>query len=668
MATNIYNPLDDFQSYSVHYVLLACRTTEVAKTFASEKPESMTEALAAIDRVQALGGSVNYQGRDGDIFLVLDTRRFSQFTVENLKYDVYVNGLHTGDSPANLAADLSMTILDSAGISFAHFMQWIIDDRLKTNYDGLIFMLRTIFVGHLETGETRTVSTETIPMHLNTMEIDLNYAKGAYTLEFMPNMNFDVNRHGRFLTVSNATTYNSSASTVVEMVASLEAELNRLSQKYYDDVQAIMGKKYGRRVRYQITLPASWAPYKMQGPSQGNAPETIWQTVDKQTKKTEAETSAAKAESYTSVNAGITIDKALDAILKQSPDIAELGNYKSSLNAEGEVVFFKYLIGLTTDDDTLCVHVDVIEFKVPHLIFDETTVKSSTVSQLESDWYTVDPQTGKRTPKDLIEYDFIFTGKNKDILNFDMKIQDFQFLLASNLRIGDGAMREVSDNADQPPKLNAGANDVNSLLYSREYDPLFMPMQTQAALDNLKQYKTRDKAEADKAGAKYQQYLRNLSMFYAGSPIVTTITIKGNPLIMHKFNMGTILEHPKTSGGSTLSSSNDYRTNLEAMLLKSSNGVFSRDGDAFVLKRSPLSSRSYATSPVFAKINVKGPNVDFRTGLEIDGDYATSVLSDNYYVIFKVTNSIQGHAFTQDLELYSHNMFGLTKINKDTAK
>lgn len=666
MIITPYNPLDDFESYSVHYIMLACRTTEVAKAFASEDKDSLAETLAAVDRVQALGGAVNYRNTSGDIFLILDTRRFSQFTVENLKYDVYVNGLQTGSSPANLAADLSMTILDAAGISFAHFMQWIIDERLKTNYDGLIFMLRTIFVGHLPNGDTRTVSTETIPMHLNTMEIDLNYARGAYNLEFMPNMNFDVQRHKRFLTISNATTYSSKSGTVVGMVESLESELNRLSKKYYDDVQAIMGgKKLGRLVQYQITLPDSWSSMTMNGPSTGAEVETIWEAVDREAKKTAPKSTDTKTDSYTSVDAGITITEALDVILKQVPDIAELGNYKSSLDADGAIVFFKYIVGITTSDDVMYIHVDIVEFKVPNLVFNDDSKKSSTVSALEAEWYIVDEATGTRRPRDLLEYEFIFTGKNKDILNFDMKIQDFQFLLASNLRLGDGALRQVSDNADSPPPSNSTANDVNTLLYTREYDPLIMPIQTDAALNNLKQYRSRNKEEADALGAKFQQYQRNLSMFYAGSPIVTSVTIRGNPTIMHKFNMGTILEHPTTTGVGGGSSKATYRQNLESMLVKSSKGSLVREGDSFVLKNSPLSSRSYAVSPVFARINIKGPNVDFRTGQQLNGDYTTSVLSDNYYVVFKVTNNIQGHNFTQDLELYSHNVFGLTKINKD---
>ena len=122
------NPLDKFQSYSVHYLMLACRTTEAADVFATANDDKNASAShEAITRTKNLGDQVIIQGNPKvkDMYLVLDTRRFSQFTVENVKYDVYINGLQTGASTSNLATELQMTILDSVGISFANFMQWL---------------------------------------------------------------------------------------------------------------------------------------------------------------------------------------------------------------------------------------------------------------------------------------------------------------------------------------------------------------------------------------------------------------------------------------------------------------------------------------------------------------------------------------------------------------
>jgi hypothetical protein len=121
------NPLDKFQSYSVHYVLLACRSTSTATVFLSQNSEEQRGALQAINNTTRLGDPIRYKDSINDVYLALDTRRFSQFQVENLKYDVYINGLQKGASTSNLAADLTMTVLDSVGTSFANYMQWLMD-------------------------------------------------------------------------------------------------------------------------------------------------------------------------------------------------------------------------------------------------------------------------------------------------------------------------------------------------------------------------------------------------------------------------------------------------------------------------------------------------------------------------------------------------------------
>lgn len=700
----IPNPLDAFDTYSVHYVMLACRTTVVAQQFASDDDKAMLASLAAVDATRALGDTVVLNGNANDIFLMLDTRRFSQFSVETLKYDVLINGLQKGaGGTSNLAVDLSMTILDSTGISFAEFMQWLLDKQMKCNYDGLIFMLRTIFVGHHPDGTSETVQSETIPMHLNKMEINLDFAKGAYNLEFMPNMNFDVNRYNRWLTVSLATTYHTGKGNKLGgIITNLEKELNRKSAEYFNSVQdtlkKIGSKPLGRLVQYMITLPngsgsQNWEDFEVLGATPGGSselkftPEAAPASKDSKTATTTATPTSTSAsgqikDSATAVKPSMSIPKVIDAIFKQVPKIAKLGNFQTNTNnTEGVVTFYKYIVGITSDDFMTMVHVDVVEFKVPN-VFAQTEAKTkeskaATVSALENEFFhTIQLENGlqKREPRNFLEYDYIHTGKNKDILHFDMKIQDFQYLLSSNIRIGDDVIRGATGdgNTNATPQTTAKQSE---LLYTRQYDPIIMPLDTEAAMKNFANVTLHLKAPQEAADIKadIQRYTKNLSMFYGGSVVQTAMTIKGNPLIMHKFNMGKLLQHPTSGspGGSgpsaTPAGSSDrvaYRKNLENEILRS-NPDLSKTASGFVLTRA-LDERSYATSPVYVKVNVLGPNVNFKTGEQLEGSpYATSVLSDNFYVIMHLTNIITNGVFTQELELHSYNIFGSTKIEKD---
>lgn len=667
--SRIRNPLDEFQSYSVHYILLACRTTVIASAFADEKND--TTSLAAINNTKALGDPVVFGNSSDDVFLVIDTRRFAQFTVETLKYDVYVNGIQQGGSTSNLAADLSMTVLDSVGISFANFLQWLMDSQMKTNFDGLVFMLRTVFVGHKPDGSTETVQSETIPMHLNRVEIDLNFAKGAYTMEFMPNMNFNVQKHSRFLVVSTTTAYGTGdGNTLGGLITNFEKRLNDKSQQFFNDIQKAVPKgategQYGRRVEYQITLPKDWANFQIKGANQGKVTETKYG-------KDGTTPPATINNSLIATQPGAEITKILDEMFKQVPEISEMGNFKSSdASKEGVITFYKYIVGLTSSNETMCVHVDVVEFKVPN-VFRRKQSESAAVSNIDTEFYReevdpLNPKIKRRVPKDFIEYDYIFTGLNKDILNFDMKIQDFQFLLASNLKIGPADINDAADTGTTPD--GKGKETYDDLRYARKYDPIVPPIDSNAALKAFSNVAGAIGKKDEDTTKKQQQYTQNLSMFYAGSPIVTTLTIKGNPLIMHKFNVGKLLGHP-SGGGQTGAEGattgvvprDQYRKDLEDRILKQ-NPKLEQQGNSFVVK-SNLSEKSYAVAPVFVRVNVKGPAVDFKTNEQNGPEYTSSVLENQYYVVFKLSNVFQGHLFTQELELYSHNVYGASGTDK----
>lgn len=688
-AIKPYNPLDEFQSYSTQFILLASRTTEKAKAFTSESADILT----AVNNTTKLGDPVVYGDSTNDVYLLIDTRRFSQFTIENVRYDVLINGLQKSASTSNLATDLSMTVLDAVGISFANFMQWLMDEQMKTNYDGMIFLLKTVFVGHNADGSTTTVSSETIPMHLLRMDIDLTYARGSYTLEFMPNMNFDVSRNARLLTISTATTCSTGKGNKLgALIDSLETNLNTKSKKFYDEVQAIVAastkpgnqaKTVGRLVQYQITIPESWQDWEVAGASIGGTLETKFfskEAKNKTSPETSSSTSGSVKDSYAATARGASITDALDSIFKQVSKIAEMANFTQSPGTDGFITFYKHIVGLTSDDKTVVVHVDVVEFKVPNVVAQKAvdTAASTSLSANDSEFYVTVNETDsagnptgvqKKIPKDFLEWDYIYTGKNDSILDMEIKIQDFQFLLASNLRAGDFALRGASDTTTSPD--STGQTDNDDLLYARDYDPLILPMDPDSALKNFKNRSTFLKSEAEglEALKKMQQYTKNLSMFYAASPITVSMTIRGNPTIMHKFNMGQILGHPSSTSTSaqtsaqTYTSKKEYRANLENDILKL-NSTLSKSGTA-ITSNMAMSNQTYATSPVFAKVNIMGPNIDLLTSDFVENaDFATKLLIDNFYVVFRVTNIIQNGAFTQELELYSHNVFGRTKITK----
>jgi hypothetical protein len=349
------------------------------------------------------------------------------------------------------------------------------------------------------------------------------------------------------------------------------------------------------------------------------------------------------------VKPGQTIVQALDDIFMTVPEIAEMGNFKKSNPSEdGSVTFYKQITGITSNDSEICVHVDVIEYLVPNAFRRKASANDIDVDTGKTHHTTKDADGNEFTlPNDYAEYDYIFTGRNKDVLSLELKVQEFQMLLASNLKIGPGDLQDASPDGKPPdPEVT---RQIEELLNARPNDPIYLPLLSKAQEAGFTNYARVASAKQDEAKKKRQNYTRNLSMFYSGSPIVTTMGIRGNPAIMHKFNIGVLATHT--------SKPEDWKTRraeLENRILAENTNV-GRDPSKR-LTITGFSNDTYAKSPVFVKVNIFGPPGDDEWSNK------SSVLSDVYYVVFKLSNVIQNGTFTQELELYSHNVFGPSKL------
>lgn len=694
----LVNALDRFTSYSTHFIMVASRTTENAKIFGDESRSK--ETLDAINRTPALGDAVpSISGSTAsDVYLVIDTRRFSQYTVQRMKFETFINGLVAGQAPANVPTIIELTVLDSVGISFINFMQWLLDSKMQTNFDGFIFMLRVLFVGHNPDGTSETVQSITIPCHLFKMEVNLDYAKGIYNLELMPNMNFSIFQHNRWLNIGRATTYftGKGKNTLGDMVQDFEDALNARSTQYYNDVNAsapqiLQAKgistpsgKFGRQVKYMVTLPKDWGKLTFTGNATHSATERNFKAEIKgldagknpEQKKAEQKKDEQKQEvlpakdTNMSVEAGTTITEVLDLMFKQVPGIQEFAAGDKITQQDGKLTFYKHVVSLSSNDQEVTVHVDVVAFDVPNIKPPKDTGSNQVSTNME---YLGEPvmQNGvtRRFPKNYFELDYIYTGKNSDILNFDLKIQDLQNLIAANTKVSEGHIiaEALKGQTDVGQGTDAAQDQLQKeILNARPYDVLLLPKLTQLDAKAFSQLATiRSREHVDKITTIQQQYAQNTSAFYAISPIQVIMTIKGNPEIMAKFSIPKPPTHVSTTTTTTrgvsttnLSEKDKYRAQFEQEILKKGDITEGSSAGTFAVKRQ-LGSDSYLSTPVFCTVNIMGPNVDFLTNAAIAGqDFATKVLFDNFYVVFKLTNIIENGVFTQELELHSFNVFG----------
>lgn len=685
----ISNPLDQFQSHSIHYVMLAARTTDAIREFTIDSPAMQTKSLQAIDAAQHIGDEVRLSS-SSSVYLMIDTRRFSQFTVENFELETAMTGFGVkgSTSPSSTALDMKFTILDSTGISFANFLQHLMDEKLQVSFDGMTVLVRLLFIGHRPDGSTEVVQSLTIPAIFRQIQVDLNEIKGVYSCSLFPMIGMASNAHynSKWTNIGTASSYFSGASenTLGAVVNSFERRLNEYSISKYLASNAVVQtggtsqviSRFGRPVQYMITLPTGWAEYKFSGPTQGAALETIFKKKEAAAKvansaaeahkKAQQNAAAPAKDSFIAVDPNLTVTQVLDVIFSQTLDVLKLGNFTRAAGQDGNIRFYKHLITVTSDDESFTVHVDVVEFVVPNV---DLNAKSTAVNSVNADLYTDDPMpdgTRRRAPKQFVEYDYIFSGTNLDVLQLDLKIENLNFLLMQGTKLGAGEVLSAADDAQKQTNGDGVAADKRPVYGLRPKDPHLVPQRSLGERTNFNNLgaNTQTKDGEDTPQAVNQQYTRNLQAFYSLGPVDAKLSLRGNPDLMAMVSLQALPEHVN---GATITEKGElsktdlgvkakYRAAFERDLLKL-NGAPADNPGAPINSRM-LSGRNFVSSPFFMKVNVFGPNVDYKTNEPIiGGDYSQKLFFDNFYLVDRVISKIDHTKFTQDIAIRSFSVF-----------
>jgi hypothetical protein len=684
----IKNPLDEYQSHSIHYVLLAARSTEAVRSFT--EPASNQEMLARIDSATTLGSEIKTIDNNS-AFLVIDTRRFSQFTIDNFALTTSVAGFNVpgSRSPNAVGLEMSFNVIDSVGISFANFLQYIMDQKLQVSYQGMTLLLKILFIGHKPDGSTSLIQSTSIPCIFSQIQVDLNEVRGIYECKCYPMIGVSTNSNYNFAwsSIGTASSYftGKSANTLGAVVASFEKQLNDLSMVRYKQLNAQINptpgattvettSNFGRPVQYMITIPASWENFTFAGPTTGAATEINFKTLleneeakrkNEATKKQAANKNspATAKDSYVAVDPELSLTEVLDKIFEQTIEVAKLGNF-SKTNKTTAVKFYKHIVSITSDDTNFTVHVDVVEFIVPNV---DMATKENSSGDYPQNLFTQTTENGvvKSVPKNFVEYDYIFSGKNLDVLSLDLKIENLNIMLMQGVKLGQGELFVTADEGQNQTDGNTTSTDKRNVYGMRAKDPMLLPKRTHLERQNFSNYSAiAGDTDGETPQSVAQQYTRNISAFYNAGPITAKLELRGNPDILVGVTLPTIQQHVNsvTTGASGTSSVNtgvksEYRAAFEKSLGITSGATNNGDG-TFTLTSKAFTGPSFTTSPLFFKVNVYGPNVDFRTNEQLSGDYSAQLFYDNFYWAGTIRSLISGSKFTQEVELHSFSVFG----------
>lgn len=682
-SENYKNPLDSFRSYSYHFIMTAASTTEAFRKMVQNDGRNMLASIS--DKM--LGDQFSVDGSTA--YLVMDTRRFSQYSVTSIEMQ-HVYGTGSRVNPSVPASELKMKVLDVTGLSFFGFMMDLMRLKLQTTRASAFFLLSILFVGHRDDGSTETISTCHIPLTLLLMGFEFTHKGSEYDIIFMelegaPQRGGSMQQINYLGNVKSVSTNKNGSNTLGELIDNLEDSLNlqslELYQKYQNDQMKLTGSKLklGKLVQYMITIPDTepdnWRQFKVTGASRSKNKEQSFLTSAAITamKSTATGSDNAKIESssrYSQItfSAGNNITDAIKIILESSDDFLKLSSEEKVKAGTGKV--FKTVTNITCDDTTYVIHFDIYPYIIPKLDVkkDKLNVGDAQKRMLGS----------KDQIKNVIKYDYIFTGYNSHIK--DLKIQynpESAVALDSNIDIGGARLADNAAKGNTPKaasEMTKGAEKTsqsNSLI--RPGDPILPAIITKDQQSNNSKQLTEEYGKngaRDKLKAK-QEYSNTMASLHFLSSLTVDMTVRGNPNIIRKFadrnERGGIAPHTSIISSNELNllevqSAESVVSNFKT-IKRGLSSAKQQYLDEYVRPRIKSSQQpksgtdevtngiDVATMPLFVLLNIKAPNVDWTGNFKNDTFYTDEFFYNGYYQVLLVTTNFAGGDFEHSMTL-----------------
>jgi hypothetical protein len=697
------NPLDQYQSYAYHHILVVSNNTESIRKLVSTNANGQQNFLAGVS-----GATLGQEIGEG-VYLLTDTRKTSEFQIDSLSYNVLISD---DTSPVNsviIGGLVNIRLIDPSGIGFFNYMHYLINEKLETDVSGLTFLLHTTFMGHTPSG-TVPIDSISIPLTM-TAEFNLsefNARGGIYDIGFVCT-NFG---SGTFL--DNVSILPESFHLVCKdgllgnAIQSFENQLNLKSKEWYlkynpqyiksdgsvaNDTSTGTVKneeppKIGRMVQYMFTIPDNWFYYYVDTQAE-NTLETDWkklkqekaQAQNNQTpeqKTIKPEDIKHNTQIVTSVN--MTIMDALNVICRNTPEINQLMSLENKKSGNGKI--FKILTSVTSNADTILVHYDFVEFDLPDVnmvnkIQDKSNEKSSNLPTREN----------QVVPDNSIEFDYIFSGKNSDIINMDIKANNLTVALMTRSSIAQQAKESKLDAGQKKPEDVNKVSDKIDFNEIGKYQPIIRPPRTTEESTNFASTVNKRIPLSEKRMEDRQHFQHALADLNVVS-IQPDIKIRGNPALLSRYTLEKIPPHimlagsvkdfikttedekkynetqgaweynisskskPASKGSTIVDNHIEHRKFIEENFVTKIQNEINQD-----VQEANNPKKSFISGGTWAKVNIFAPS-DYPFAIDAGSEFKTQFFYDSWYMVKEISNHFEGGSFTQDLKLMSYDLYG----------
>jgi putative chitinase len=395
------NLLHQFRTYSYHHILVVANTTAAAN-YAMESSDIETWMHASYeDKYMPKKPPGVPDGKDAYMVLI-NGMTDAEFVIQALEIETIIDPAARSSNPHASFVEGMMEIMEPKGVRFMNLLKHACD-ALQSEPNGLTFVLKTIFVGYTDghDGEPHIQQLlETRPFQFLMMDItgEFTAAGSTYQMEFVGH----INGTPRLPVFAKLEQSNARGGTVQEALTSLETTLNENAEKSYKELIKQLDErnntnkgasddpsKYspiGRQIKYVISCADEYANLPLDNINTRN------------------QGGGGQAQMATPI--GIDIESAITDVLMSTTKVTEIMNRDVD---KGYKTIFKIDSVLDTTIDAAIVTYIVKACKVPVSIKDNRNNEGKMIL----------PNVDHRY---VIEFDYIFTGANIEILEYDMKM------------------------------------------------------------------------------------------------------------------------------------------------------------------------------------------------------------------------------------------------------
>lgn len=561
------NVLSKYQTYSYHHILMACNSTEV-----------VDELSKSIEFEDFIDRDINdkYRLRKtpvGEYIILINGFTDAELAIDDLSWTTIIAPGSQGLKHAtSIAVEGELTILEPRSARFMSILQESFD-KLQSDPNGVVFVLKTVFTGYPYDSNEEEVVMDVKPFSFVMWDMNANFSEvGSVYNWSIAGVSNGASKMPHHMMITDNVNSIGFDTNVLEgesgVIKKFEALVNRRYEQFYGKLGELLKdqlpplEERGRKIKYTFDLDEYYSSEKYK------VDDIKAQGLDI---GEEGGTNGTM-----SFPTPCDVETALHQIMTSCSQVQK--------DSAGEVDGAKKTKIIPKILSTLNIHntgkYEVNFSIVPH---EMETVRSGNAAKY-------DAELEERKRNELLTYDYIFTGKNTEVLEFNMEMamgmHFFQTLTTPANLSSSQNKKSTSSGA-----LNASGSETQGYSF-RKNTPIMM---AQSVTDVAVIHSTRPKSRL----TFNQELARHAAMETLG----VKMKVVGNPVLLNEF-ISLPSETAKTPR---------YRT------------------------------------PSLVKLNIRMPKHDWKEG----DPYSEPFWYDGYYSLVSIQNKFNAGTFTQELELYS---------------